>query len=64
MVSAPDFASSNLKLKKRSDFYVGPFFVFRSEYQFCNPRLPYIFKIIAIIVFNINRRAKHTKAVV
>ena len=25
MVSSPDFASSNLKLKKRSDFYVGPF---------------------------------------
>ncbi len=27
----PDFASSNLKLKKRSDFYVGPFFIPRLE---------------------------------
>lgn len=27
MVSTPDFASSNLKLKKRSDFTVGPFFM-------------------------------------
>ena len=27
MVWSPDFASSNLKLKKRSDFYVGPFFM-------------------------------------
>ena len=26
MVWSPDFASKVLKLKKRSDFYVGPFF--------------------------------------
>ena len=40
------------------------FYSTRIKYQLCRPRLPYIFKIIAIIVFNINRRAKHTKAVV
>lgn len=39
-------------------------FIFGSKYQLCRPRLPYIFKIIAMIVFNTNRRAKHTKAVV
>ena len=27
MVWSPDFASKVLKLKKRSDFYVGPFWV-------------------------------------
>ena len=27
MVWSPDFASKVLKLKKRSDFYVGPFFM-------------------------------------
>ncbi len=27
MVWTPDFASKVLKLKKRSDFYVGPFFM-------------------------------------
>ena len=34
MVWTPDFASSNLKLKKRSDFYVGPFFIPRLEASF------------------------------
>ena len=27
MVSTPDFASRFIELKKRSDFYVGPFFM-------------------------------------
>jgi len=31
MVWSPDFASKVLKLKKRSDFYVGPFFIPRLE---------------------------------
>lgn len=33
MVSAPDFASSNLKLKKRSDFYVRPFCAFNHPFH-------------------------------
>lgn len=38
--------------------------LFGSTYQLCSPRLLYIFKIIAIIVFNTNRAAKHSSAVV
>ena len=64
MVSTPDFASRFIELKKRSDFMSDRFFIFGIKYQLCRPRLPYIFKIIAIIVFNTNRRAKHIKAVV
>ena len=63
MVSTPDFASRFIELKKRSDF-MSDRFSFGIKYQLCRPRLPYIFKIIAIIVFTTNRRAKHTKAVV
>ncbi len=36
MVSTPDFASRFIELKKRSDFYVGPFFM---RFLTANPRV-------------------------
>ena len=62
MVRMPALASRILILKKRSDFTVGPFFMFTCRCQVWRFLLPYIFKIIAIIVFNTNKPAKHTKA--
>ena len=49
MVWSPDFASKVLKLKKRSDFYVGPFFM-PSISIFMN--IFYYVTIQLILVFN------------
>ena len=62
MVWSLVLASRNLILKKRSDSTVGPFFIFKCRCQLWKFLLPYIFKTIAIIVFNTNKTAKHTKA--
>ena len=63
MVRMPALASRILILKKRSDFTVGPFFMFTCRCQLSRSLLPYTFKTIAIIVFTTNRRAKNAKAV-
>ena len=62
MVRMPALASRILILKKRSDFTVGPFFMFTCRCQLSRSLLPYTFKTIAITVFNTNKPAKHTKA--
>ena len=60
MVSTPDFASSNLKLKKRSDFYVGPFFMCsltanpRVDQQRLDPFRGLNFNIVPLII-KVNR---------